>query len=220
MKLELHPSLHRITIEDVAARLSNICRYQGNGGKYFYSVLEHSLIVYDVAREVCSDALFGYCVLMHDSSECVLGDFNGVIKSFINKQTSALSEIEELLDDFFITKFLPNRAKEIYLNNREVIWKYIKMFDRYVIKQELQNPLIHCYFVFNIEDNEIKNIPDFRIPVTIGDFYQNSRFRFAYEVNTLLKQLEHFPLIEDYESYLKENVQRFLESRSENPAAA
>lgn len=218
MKLEFHPNLHKITIEDIASRLANLCRYQGNGGKYFYSVLEHSLIVSYVAREVCPDALFTYCALMHDSSECVIGDLNGVIKKFINQHTSILSEIEDMLDDFFITKFLPGRAREAYMKNREVIWKYLKLFDRYVIKQELQNPLIQCFLVFDIEDNKMDDIPDFGVPVIVGDFYRNSRFRFTYEVNNLIKQLEWFPLIDDYESYLKENVQRFLESRSENPA--
>ena len=64
-----------VCIEDIAHSLSQQCRYTGHT-EPFYSVATHSLIVASLLPDKCK--LEG---LLHDASECYLGDFHGPLKS-------------------------------------------------------------------------------------------------------------------------------------------
>lgn len=72
-----NPEQSIITIDDIAAGLSKICRFTGqcNG---FYSVAEHSVLCsYMVPAE---DA---FAALMHDAAEAVMGDVSRPLKSLL-----------------------------------------------------------------------------------------------------------------------------------------
>lgn len=73
----MDPSEDDISIEDIAAALSKICRFTGHTKK-FYSVAEHSINV----SQLCSpeEALAG---LLHDAAETYLGDIASPIKQYL-----------------------------------------------------------------------------------------------------------------------------------------
>lgn len=64
----LDPRPDEIEIEDIAAALSKLCRFNGHTNQ-FYSVAQHSVLVSRACNP--SDALWG---LLHDASEAYLGD--------------------------------------------------------------------------------------------------------------------------------------------------
>lgn len=64
----LDPDPSVIEIEEIAHRLSNICRWLG-GTKYHYSVAQHSSIICDlVPKDIAMQAL------LHDATEAYMGD--------------------------------------------------------------------------------------------------------------------------------------------------
>lgn len=73
----LDPRPHEIHVEDVAASLSKICRYNGHCLE-FYSVAEHSVYVSRVVPP--EDALAG---LLHDATEAYVGDVIRPLKSHL-----------------------------------------------------------------------------------------------------------------------------------------
>lgn len=68
------PNPDTLLIEDIAHALSNQCRFGGHLPR-FYSVAQHSLLCYMVAKEEEK-----YDALMHDASEAYLLDFPKPIK--------------------------------------------------------------------------------------------------------------------------------------------
>lgn len=73
----LDPRPEEIDIEEIAASLSKICRYNGHVKK-FYSVAEHSVYVSRLVPE--EHALTG---LLHDATEYMLGDIVRPLKPFV-----------------------------------------------------------------------------------------------------------------------------------------
>ena len=72
----LDPESSDFAIEDIAAGLSNICRYAGQCSG-FYSVAEHSLLVSEVAFD------HAYAALMHDAAEAFIGDVTRPLKQLL-----------------------------------------------------------------------------------------------------------------------------------------
>jgi len=192
---KIHPSLKEITIHDIAINLMNICRYQGNRGKYFYSVLEHSLLVADVAREIYNNSFVEFVALLHDAPEAVTGDFNGVIKKLIARETDILKKIERELEDFFVLKFLPKRLHGYYRRYRGDVWRMVELCDHYVIHRELNHPLIYPYRVVDAaEDFYSVGFPDLDIDIEIGKHSPSEYYyhEFIARFEKLYDLLEHY----------------------------
>ncbi len=128
IKISLHnPTVDMISVYDISNGLSKICRFGGQI-KEFYSVLEHSYLVYDLAPEHLKIA-----ALLHDASEAYLGD---VIKPLKNILGNSYADIEERF-----MKVICSRFKIEGWRMHEV-----KEFDRLALEIE------HEYFFKGISD--------------------------------------------------------------------
>ena len=93
----LDPQPEEISIDDIAAALSKMCRYGGHTTR-FYSVAEHC--VHIASHPDCPDEL-RLTALLHDASEAYLSDVIRPIKPFLTNYT----EIEQRLERVIAEKF-------------------------------------------------------------------------------------------------------------------
>jgi len=121
-----------ININDVAMGLNNICRFGGQIPE-FYSVLQHSLLVYALAPKE-----LGAVALLHDASEAYLGDVIKPLKVILD------TKYTDIEDDFTAAIF--NR---FYVDIK--LMPKIKQYDKQALEIE------HDYF-FNLRPSPLKNI--------------------------------------------------------------
>lgn len=94
-------SVSKIEIVDIAHSLSNICRYNGHC-KRFYSVAEHAVLTYEIARKLWPNDLdVQWAALLHDASEAYVGDVTSPLKAQLPKYR----EIEDSIQDQIATEF-------------------------------------------------------------------------------------------------------------------
>lgn len=90
---------HDLSISDIAASLSKLCRYNGHTNR-FYSVAEHCLILAKYASENIS-AQAGLQMLLHDAAECYIGDYPLPMKRLIKQ----VGEMEDKFDELVCLRF-------------------------------------------------------------------------------------------------------------------
>lgn len=116
----LKPEEYEYDIEEIAHSLSNLCRYTGHTNT-FYSVAEHSVLV---SRMVPPQyALVG---LLHDSSECFLGDVSSPLKSILPEYKKIEESVEKAIARWFNIPFPYPRAikeadKRMYWQERQSV---------------------------------------------------------------------------------------------------
>jgi hypothetical protein len=95
----LDPRPEEVNYFDIAARLSNQCRYNGQTHR-FYSIAEHSVLLahYFLRRH---ELAFARWALMHDAAEAYIGDMIRPLKPFV----PAFLEIEARLERVIWTKY-------------------------------------------------------------------------------------------------------------------
>jgi hypothetical protein len=90
------------SIEDIAQGLSNVCRFGGQCPR-FYSVAQHSALVYRLLRDVLdvdSPTIFMQG-LLHDGTEAFLGDMVTPLKRML----PAYGDLERRLQHIIMAKF-------------------------------------------------------------------------------------------------------------------
>lgn len=93
----LRPDADSISIRDIAAHLSKICRFAG-ATQSFYSVAQHSILVSNLMANYGPEAqLYG---LLHDASEAYTGDIPQPVKALLNAAVGLGSEWLPLRDLF------------------------------------------------------------------------------------------------------------------------
>lgn len=85
-----------ICIDDIAKGLSNICRFGGQI-EDFYSVAQHTLLVWSLAPEALKPA-----ALLHDASEAYTGD---IVKPFKNLLGKVFADFETEIERVIFEKY-------------------------------------------------------------------------------------------------------------------
>ena len=99
------PEASDFSIEDIAAGLSNTCRYSGQCSG-FYSVAEHSLLVSEVAHD------HSYAALMHDAAEAFIGDITRPLKQLLPDFKRIEARVEKaIFDRFGVPNPMPKAVK-------------------------------------------------------------------------------------------------------------
>lgn len=93
----LSPEPDDFDIEDIAAALSNLCRYNGHL-HLFYSVAEHSILVSRLVKPELA-----LCGLLHDATEAYLSDLARPVKHM--PEFLAFRQVEQLLEAPLARKF-------------------------------------------------------------------------------------------------------------------
>lgn len=94
-----HPASAHIYTKDIAQGLSLTCRWGGQID-YFYSVAQHSVLLYDVMRRDFPDEHeWALWALLHDASEAYIGDvprpFKQYMNDFLYKERQLLAAVAE-----------------------------------------------------------------------------------------------------------------------------
>ena len=101
----LDPESSEFKIEDIAAGLSNTCRYAGQCSAFF-SVAEHSLLVSEVAND------HEYAALMHDAAEAFVGDITRPLKQLLPDFKQIEARVEKaIFDRFGVERPIPKEVK-------------------------------------------------------------------------------------------------------------
>lgn len=93
--------IDKIDIQDIAHALSNLCRYAGHCRR-FYSVAEHSVLTYRIAKKRWPDDLDAqWAALLHDATEAYVGDVPTPLKVLLPD----FSTIEDTLAEEIAQEF-------------------------------------------------------------------------------------------------------------------
>lgn len=96
------PHLYPFEIEEIAAALSNICRFTGHC-RDFYSVAQHSVIV----SQICPSRE----ALLHDASEAYLGDVSRPLKSLLPDYRAIEETVEKAIQkEFYLLHGTDNKG--------------------------------------------------------------------------------------------------------------
>lgn len=124
-----HPSHTRLHLSTIAHSLGNLCRFTGHCRR-FYSVAEHSVLVYRYIAEMLPVTLSRKVLrtaLLHDAAECAVGDVNSPLKSMIAPLYRPIENrvLTEILRQHAAFPLVPGIVKHVdtvlYLCERETM---------------------------------------------------------------------------------------------------
>ncbi len=96
----IDPQPEQLHMEDIARGLAFKPHFGGHS-KYFFSIAEHSLLVYDLANSANMSPYYLKVALLHDASEAYLGD---MLKPLKVMQPSFV-EVEDRFTEAIFSKF-------------------------------------------------------------------------------------------------------------------
>jgi hypothetical protein len=102
-----------IYIEDIAQGLSNVCRFAGQSPR-FYSVAQHSSLVYRLLRDVLkvTDQTVLMQGLLHDGTEAYLGDMTTPLKRIMPQYLEIERRLHgRIMRQFGLPEILDDRVK-------------------------------------------------------------------------------------------------------------
>ena len=129
MEIVARDAVARITPVVLAERLGNICRYAGAVTRW-YSVLQHSLLVYRLAQEEYPMHLHvQYVALLHDAPEAWTGDITRPFKKFLSDHVPQYNNIENDMLRTILGTFVP-RFAPYFDDNTFAIMVRVKRLDK------------------------------------------------------------------------------------------
>jgi hypothetical protein len=101
-KMDMNFMPEQIRIRDIAQGLSLSCRWGGQGNN-FYSVAQHSVLLYDVmCTDYADQPMWGLWALLHDAAEAYIGDvprpFKQYMPDFMQIEAMILQGVAEKFD--------------------------------------------------------------------------------------------------------------------------
>lgn len=110
------PNIKDINIKDIGISLGNLCRYGGHTFR-FYSVAEHSCLLFDFATKNFSKEIAVHA-LLHDTAEAYIGDIitplkNKIFIKDINDKLIPIKDLEEQILKLIFKKLNFNYSSQI-----------------------------------------------------------------------------------------------------------
>lgn len=117
-----------INIQDIAASLSKICRYNGHTIR-FYSVAEHCCRLAEYASKVTNDPRAGLYMLLHDACEAYIGDHVNPMKRAVPAIQEFENKIQELICFRFgllhpMPAFVKNLDTRILIDEKDILFPH------------------------------------------------------------------------------------------------
>jgi 5'-deoxynucleotidase YfbR-like HD superfamily hydrolase len=138
MEIVARDVVARITPVALAERLGNICRYAGAVTRW-YSVLQHSLLVYRLAQEEYPQHLHvQYVALLHDAPEAWTGDITRPFKKFLSDHVPQYNNIENDMLRTVLGTFVP-RFAPYFDENTFAIMVRVKRLDKLAACAEISS---------------------------------------------------------------------------------
>lgn len=113
---EFDPStgkINTIDIRDITHALSNLCRYAGHCKK-FYSVAEHSVLTYKIAKKLWPDDLkTQWAALLHDATEAYVGDVPTPLKVLLPRFNTIEDELQSEIARVFGIKWTDEITQKV-----------------------------------------------------------------------------------------------------------
>lgn len=165
-------TIDKIDINDIAHALSNLSRYAGHCKK-FYSVAEHSVLVFHIVRKLWPQDLEAqWAALLHDATEAYVGDVPTPLKVLLPEYI----KIEEKLSKKIAKQFKIKWTKEIH--------KKVKFADLAALATE-------AFELFDDVDNwevlkHFERHSELLSP-TFPNKPTNGKLRFLFSFKTLMK---------------------------------
>lgn len=96
----LDPRKEEILVDDIIHAISKMCRFGGHSSK-FYSVAEHSVLVYRYLKDTGASLLTQFYGLIHDFTEAYLIDLPRPIKDMLPEYSKLEHELFKVIWDSF-----------------------------------------------------------------------------------------------------------------------
>lgn len=127
------PDITSISIEDIAHSLSFICRFNGHS-KYFFSVAQHSLLVYMRVKNAGHCQAMQLGALLHDAQEAYVSDLPTPLKRMLSMYIDIEKKVQHSI-------FCQYGIEDVYQNDLNTIKSFdneITFIERHCLLDKLE----------------------------------------------------------------------------------